>query len=161
MSRNILILVTSLALASSLQAQPQKQIKLGGGFVLNTKIQQDVSTEFLNDLFPLKRSSSPAFVLPARSGGEEEPAAVPDNKVRTICGEWVEKSDRLVSVYKGRDWYIEKSSACAQEYYKDWKEQQDLSFIRTRQERAKCEQDYAPAPLPGGNAHLRHLRPSH
>lgn len=141
MSRNILILVTSLALASSLQAQPQKQINLGGGFVLNTKIQQDVSTEFLNDLFPLKGVSSPAFVLPVRPNVEEETAAVPDNKVRTICGEWVEKSDRLVSVYKGRDWYIEKSSACAQEYYNNWKEQQDLSFIRTHQERAKCEQD--------------------
>ena len=141
MSRNILILVTSLAMASSLQAQPQKQINLGGGFVLNTKMQQNVSTEFLNDLFPLKRVSSSSFVLPVRPNVEEETAAVPDNKVRTICGEWVEKSDRLVSVYKGRDWYIEKSSACAQEYYNNWKDQQDLSFIRTRQERAKCEQD--------------------
>lgn len=144
-------LLTAVIAAASLQAQPQKQIPLGGGFVLNTKMPLAMSDLSLNELFPIKMEKKTPFLPVIRSANKQkQQAELPAKKeqVRTICGEWVDKNDSLISVYKGRDWYIQKSSPCAKEYYLSWKKQQDLSFIQQHQKRLQCEKQLKNNPSP-------------
>lgn len=148
MKKYIWFCLAVLLAAPACYAQAQKQINLGGGFVLNTKMPlADNAAPVLNDLFPIQMDKASFFKLPPapEPAPQTQPAA--KEQVHTICGEWVEKSERLVSVYKGRDWYIEKGSACAQHYYSGWKQQQDLSFIPAAQKRARCEQEMKQYPV--------------
>lgn len=118
--------------------QEQKQISLGHGFVLNTKMPVNFSNKSLNELFPIQTREVRAFKPLYESATQQAPA---ENQVRTICGEWVTKDDRVILLFQGRDWYIQKGSACAEEYYKNWQEQQDLSFIDAARKRQTCEQN--------------------
>lgn len=149
MKRPLFSLLVSVIAVSALQAQPQKQINLGGGFVLNTKIPLEMADQPLNNLFPVEMNKQTPFLSVMNTSEqqkqqEERPAK--KEQVRTICGEWVAKDENLISVYEGKDWYIQKSSSCAQEYYSQWKKQQNLSFIQEKQKRLQCEQQLKNTP---------------
>ncbi len=111
-------------------AQSQKQINLGGGFVLNTKIAQEVPFQKINAQFPVKYTPVEQIKFGSASSAPQEPIYV-----ETLCGG---QADVKNTVYLGR-WYVERGSKCAEKVYTEWLRLQDKSFEQNAQERRACE----------------------
>ena len=111
-------------------AQSQKQINLGGGFVLNTKIVQEVPFQKINAQFPVKYTPVEQVKFGSASSAPQEPIYV-----ETLCGG---QADVKNTVYLGR-WYVERGSKCAEKVYTEWLRLQDKSFEQNAQERRACE----------------------
>lgn len=111
-------------------AQSQKQINLGGGFVLNTKIAQEVPFQKINAQFPVKYTPVEQVKFGSASSAPQEPVYV-----ETLCGG---QADVKNTVYLGR-WYVERGSKCAEKVYTEWLRLQDKSFEQNAQERRVCE----------------------
>ena len=111
-------------------AQSQKQINLGGGFVLNTKIAQEVPFQKINAQFPVKYTPVEQIKFGSASSAPQEPIYV-----ETLCGG---QADVKNTVYLGR-WYVERGSKCAEKVYTEWLRLQDKSFEQNAQERRTCE----------------------
>lgn len=142
--RSVLFLV-ALALAALPASAQQKQIKLGGGFVLNTKIQQPVNFTSLNKMFPIKYEAPVQYAFRRAAAPADAQQQLKD-PVRTICGETVEKAS-AVKVIEQRDWYVQKGSACADEYIRQWLSQQESevrAFTEAAAKRLQCEKNLPP-----------------
>ena len=111
-------------------AQSQKQINLGGGFVLNTKIAQEVPFQKINAQFPVKYTPVEQVKFGSASSAPQEPVYV-----ETLCGG---QADVKNTVYLGI-WYVERGSKCAEKVYTEWLRLQDKSFEQNAQERRACE----------------------
>ena len=111
-------------------AQSQKQINLGGGFVLNTKIVQEVPFQKINAQFPVKYTPVEQIKFGSASSAPQEPVYV-----ETLCGG---QADVKNTVYLGR-WYVERGSKCAEKVYTEWLRLQDKSFEQNAQARRACE----------------------
>ena len=111
-------------------AQSQKQLNLGGGFVLNTKIAQEVPFQKINAQFPVKYTPVEQIKFGSASSVPQEPVYV-----ETLCGG---QADVKNTVYLGR-WYVERGSKCAEKVYTEWLRLQDKSFEQNAQARRACE----------------------
>lgn len=145
--RSVLFLF-ALVLAALPASAQQKQIRLGGGFVLNTKIQQPVDFTSVDKLFPIKYEAPVqyAFQRAAAPAADTSVKQQIKDPVRTICGETVEKAS-AVKVIESRDWYVQKGSACADEYIGQWLKQQEpeiRAYTEAAQKRLQCEKNLKP-----------------
>lgn len=118
-------------------AQSQKQINLGGGFALDTKIPQEVSFKKLNVQFPVKYKPAEQVKFGVGQDTPQEPVYV-----ETLCGG---QADVKKTVYF-QGYYVERGSECAENVYAQWLKLQDTGFEKQAQERHACEAALAKGP---------------
>ena len=126
-------------------AQGTKTIPLGKNFVLNTKMplsfdQQEFNQKFVKQLDEARALAALYQAAPAVSVQKSEQAPVPEeNYTRCIISrEKILKSDGY-QITPDRSWYVQKHSPAACEFYKGWKQEQDLSFTAKAEKRHSCE----------------------
>lgn len=118
-------------------AQSQKQINLGGGFALDTKIPQEVSFKKLNVQFPVKYKPAEQVKFGVGQDTPQEPVYV-----ETLCGGQADV--KKTAYFQG--YYVERGSECAENVYAQWLKLQDTGFEKQAQERHTCEAALAKGP---------------
>lgn len=118
-------------------AQSQKQINLGGGFALDTKIPQEVSFKKLNMQFPVKYKPAEQVRFGVGQDTPQEPVYV-----ETLCGGQADV--KKTAYFQG--YYVERGSECAENVYAQWLKLQDTGFEKQAQERHACEAALAKGP---------------
>lgn len=118
-------------------AQSQKQINLGGGFALDTKIPQEVSFKKLNVQFPVKYKPAEQVKFGVGQDTPQEPVYV-----ETLCGGQADV--KKTAYFQG--YYVERGSECAENVYAQWLKLQDTGFEKQAQERHACEAALAKGP---------------
>ena len=118
-------------------AQSQKQINLGGGFALDTKIPQEVSFKKLNVQFPVKYKPAEQVKFGVGQDTPQEPVYV-----ETLCGGQADV--KKTAYFHG--YYVERGSECAENVYAQWLKLQDTGFEKQAQERHACEAALAKGP---------------
>ena len=118
-------------------AQSQKQINLGGGFALDTKIPQEVSFKKLNVQFPVKYKPAEQVKFGVGQDTPQEPVYV-----ETLCGGQADV--KKTAYFQG--YYVERGSECAENVYAQWLKLQDTGFEKQAQERHACESALAKGP---------------
>lgn len=118
-------------------AQSQKQINLGGGFALDTKIPQEVSFKKLNVQFPVKYKPAEQVKFGVGQDTPQEPVYV-----ETLCGGQADV--KKTAYFQG--YYVERGSECAENVYAQWLKLQDTGFEKQAQKRHACETALAKGP---------------
>lgn len=129
-------------------AQTTQTISLGGNWALNTKIPLTFDKEEFAKRFVAQMDGVRALQAAAQTAGPALPNQAPSGKLQPLpqdpyVQDFISREKILKSAsfqpIPSREWYIQKHSASACEFYKGWAKDEDMSFVNAAQERRECE----------------------